>query len=352
MSGGEQRAGVEVPHAGPHPTPSTGEHRIAFRGVIRTGAITLGPGDLALLDAAGGDVTATAGTPGDVVRVAYPPRLADAEALAARLDRNHPARLVAIGNGATLDVAKQAWRLGAAGPALLLAPVGDEPWRAFAPFTSLYDPDGSRVSRPDPALGDAEVLLDAAALARRPERVRHLHRADSIVHAIEVLLSRRTQEWGRALAAAGLTALGRDAPDDHLAGVVGAGLVTEAFASTGLGLAHAAASPLGAHAGRTHDAVNVLLAPHVVAYWGDRVDWRAVAGPLGTAPRADAVTTRLTDLADLAGVPRALSAAGFSWEQVRAAVPAAMRSSGMPWLPAPVDEATLTELLRRAWAGQ
>ncbi|MEU5550911.1 iron-containing alcohol dehydrogenase [Micromonospora sp. NPDC047793] len=351
MSGVDPRAGVEVPHAGPHPTPSTGEHRVAFRGVIHTGTLTLGPGDLALLDPAGGDVAATAGTPGDVVRVAYPPRLADAEALAVRLDRNRPERLVAVGDGSTLDVAKQAWRLGTAGPELLLAPVGGEPWRAFAPFTSLYGRDGSRVSRPDPALGDAGVLLDAAALSRRPQRVRHLHRADSIVHAVEVLLSRRTQEWGRALAAAGLSALCRDAPNDDLAGVVGAGLVTEAFAATGLGLAHAAASPLGAHAGRTHDAVNVLLAPHVVAYWGDRVDWRAVAGPLGTSPRADAVAARLTDLADLAGVPRTLCAAGFSWEQVRAAVPAAMRSSGMPWLPGPVDEATLTELLRRAWAG-
>ncbi|BCJ70017.1 iron-containing alcohol dehydrogenase [Polymorphospora rubra] len=325
-------------------------HRVAFRGEVETAALAYGDGDLVLVDPAGGRVPGVDVHPARplplVVEAGYPPRWTAVRSLVGRLDRHRPARLVVIGDGATLDVGKQAWLGAASAPELVLVPVGAEPWRAFAPFTSLYDPDGRRVSRVDPALGGARVVIDTDALAGRSATVRHLARADTAVHAVEVLVSRRTRDWGRALATAGLAALRRDRPADD---VVAAGLVTEAFASTGLGLAHAAASPLGARAGRTHDTVNVLLGPYVVEFWGDRVDWSEVATVLGTAADAGAVAGRLRELRKLAGVPATLDAAGFGWEQVADVVPAALRSSGMPWLPEPVDDAALTGLLRRAF---
>nr|MDT0660759.1 iron-containing alcohol dehydrogenase [Micromonospora sp. DSM 115978] len=325
-------------------------HRVAFTGTVSTGALTYADGDLVVVDTVG--AAARPAGRGTVVDVTHPPRLADARRVADLVRRHRPRRLVAAGDGATLDVAKQGWLLAAADgpvPALRLAPLGAEAWRAFAPFTSLYEPDGRRISRRDPALGAGAVLIDATALAGRAEPVRHLQRADSTVHALEVLVSRRSGAWARALAAAGLAALRSDDPEWD---VVAAGLITEAFASTGLGLAHALASPLGVQATRPHDAVNVLLAPYVVEHWGDRVDWTEVADGLGTAARAGAVAERLRVLAGLAKVPDTLRGAGFDADTLAEVVPLALRSSGIGWLPAPVDRDTVAGLLCRAWAGR
>ncbi|WP_432843289.1 hypothetical protein [Dactylosporangium sp. CA-092794] len=312
---------------------------------VTTAALTVGAGDVVLADAAATSYFADLADRPGVVASQYPPRREAAEALAALVGRRRPERVVAVGDGATLDVAKHAH---AGGAELVLVPVGAEPWRAFAPFTSLYEPSGQRISRPAPAVAAARVVIDPAALSARAAPVRALQRADTAVHAVEVLLSRRAQEWDRAHAGAALAALRRDRPADD---VVAAGLAATAFAATGLGLAHAAASPLGAAALRTHDTVNVLLAPYVAEFWGDRADWTAVAEGLGAAPAAAAVAERLRGLAAAARVPATLGAAGFGWDSVTAAIPAALRSSGMPWLPEPVDAAGLHALLRRAWAG-
>ncbi|GAA1738158.1 iron-containing alcohol dehydrogenase [Luedemannella helvata] len=319
-------------------------HRVAFHGTVVTAPLAYAPGDLVVADpAAGADV------PPGAVRATYPPRASDAAAIAELVTRERPPRLVAAGDGAALDVAKYAWTLVAEAtrPDLVLAPLGAEPWRAFAPFTSLYEPDGERVSRRDPALGNVTVVIDTRALAGRTAAVRHLHRADSAVHAVEVLVGRRAGAWGRALAAAGLTAL---TADDPAGDITAAGLVTEAFASAGLGLAHAVASPLGALTGRTHDTINVLLAPYVVEFWGERIDWTAPASGLGVAPKASAVADRLRELRDRANVPQTLRDAGLDRSVLTSAVPRALRSSGIPWLPAPVTAEDISGLLDRAWA--
>jgi len=323
-------------------------HRVTFRGEVDSGPLCYEADDLVLLDPAGAALSPP--PPADrTVHIDYPPRRATAESVARLLGRHRPSRLVAAGDGATLDVAKQAWLLAGAGTALVLAPVGAEPWRAFAPFTSLYEPDGQRVSRPDPSLATARVVVDPAPLDRRPDQVTALHRADSAVHAVELLLNTRARSWQRVLARAGLAAL-----DSRLAGedVAGAGLITEAFASTGLGLAHAVASPMAARAGRTHDSVNVIVAPHVVRHWGERADWSTIASALGTAATAAAVAGSLAARRERAGLPGSLAAAGFSRDEVLAVVPFALRSSGIPWLPRPITATEVTELLERAWTGE
>ena len=323
-------------------------HRVGFCGTVAQQPLRYDTGDLGLLDAAG-----AAGNPPPpgvrVVRVAYPPRRDAAEAAAGLLLQHRPARLVAVGDGATLDVAKYAWRAAGGTAELVLAPVGSEPWRAFAPFTSLYEPGGGRVSRKDPQLGAARVVLDETALAARAAAVVALHRADSVVHGVEVLLHTGAGGWSQALARAGLAAI---RGGGGVGTVIGAGLITEGFCGAGLGLAHALASPLGAGAGRTHDVPNVILAPHVVRHYGERVDWRPVAGVLGTGSSAAAVATALDGWRQRAGLPDTLQAAGFTKEQVRAAVPAALRSSGFPYLPVATSEVEVALLLERAWAGQ
>ncbi|MFY1635689.1 hypothetical protein ACN27F_20855 [Solwaraspora sp. WMMB335] len=344
---------------------AVGTHRVSFRGEILTAGPDYCPADLVVADLdvtdlddahPGGGAGRAAGAPDPgavraVVPVAQPPRSADADAVVEAVRRHRPERLVAVGDGGTLDVAKHAWNLLAAGqrPPLVLVPAGAEPWRAFAPFSSLYEPDGQRVSRRYEDLTGQQVRLDSAALAARQPGVRHLHRADTAVHAVEVLTGRRAGPWGRALAAGALAALADDQP---IADLVAAGLATEAFAAAGLGLAHALASPLGALARRRHDLPNVLLAPAVAEFWGTRVDWTPVAAAVNCHADAGSVARWLRELRDRADVPATLTAAGFDRALLADVVPQAMRSSGMPWLPEPVDATTLTDLLDRAWVNR
>lgn len=321
--------------------------RAPVRAVVDRGPIHYQQRDLVLLDRAG--AAAAPQPPGGwTVHVRYPPRRTEAESVTRLIAQRRPHRLLAAGDGATLDVAKYAWLAAGGGPVLVLAPVGAEPWRAFAPFTSLYEPDGGRVSRPDQRLASARVVVDPVALAQRPDRVTRLHRADSTVHAVELLLNTAARDRHRALARAGLSALDSAATGDD---VVGAGLITEGFAPVGLGLAHAVASPLGARAGRTHDTVNVIAAPYVMRYWGDRIDWSTVAAALGTPAAAEAVAGALADRCAQAGLAGCLREAGFTRDEVLAVVPAALRSSGIPRLPRPTTAAEITRLLERAWAG-
>lgn len=328
----------------------SGTHEVGFRGAVVEGPVDVAPHDLLVGDDALEilcDVPAS--TRSD--RTGRPPRWSEAAQIASAVPVDARSRLIAVGSGAVLDVAKQAWLLAGATAGLVLVPGGDEPWRAFTAFTSLYDPDGVRRSRSDPALRTATVVLDPRVRAARPASTDRLARADTAVQAIEVLVGTRATGWGRQLAAAGLRAAATTdppglAPTD---GLVAAGFVAEAFGASCLGLAHAIASPLGARLGRAHDVANVVLGPAVVEHWGDAVEWTAVAAALGCAPDATDVAERLRALGRDAAVPGLQDLASSQAQVLDLVLPAALRSSGIPWLPFPVDQGAVEQVVRRAW---
>lgn len=324
-------------------------HRVGFHGVIASGPLVLQPEDLLVT----GD--ADIRQDGELLRIAYPPSDQAVSRVEEAIGRARPGRVVAVGDGFVLDVAKRALAQPALTPSqakpvptLTLVPVGAEPWRAFAPFTSLYGLDGARVSRRDGTVESTRIVIDGSLLRQRTESVRQLQRVDSATHAIEVLIGKAADSWGRSLALAALRALTQD---DPVQDVTAAGLAAEAFSSSGLGLAHALASPIGADSRRTHDIPNAILGPHIVRYWGDLVDWGVIATTVGVAPSAEGVARWLDGLIVRAGLPQSLSEAGFDEGLLSAVPPRAVKSSGMPWLPQKIDERELSVVLRRAWAG-
>lgn len=276
------------------------------------------------------------------------PRQEDAESLARVWATRRPARVVVRGAGYAFDVARRAMDVLGEPLSLVFVPAGAEPWRAFAPFGSLYELDGERRSGAWSVRTDPLIVLDEALWASVPAAARQLHRVDSAVHAIEVLISAAATPWSRELATGALRLLSRDA-DGGLASVAASGMAVHAFASTGLGAAHALASPLGLLHHRTHDQPNAILGAAMVRWWGGAVDWHPVTEVIGGAPTAESVAGWLEDLPGRTGSPYRLSDAGFDPGTETEVLDRAVRSSGVPWFPQPRGRERLAELLAAVW---
>ncbi|HEX6547797.1 MAG TPA: iron-containing alcohol dehydrogenase, partial [Candidatus Dormibacteraeota bacterium] len=272
------------------------------------------------------------------------PALAELEAAAAAAGARS---IVAVGAGVVLDLAKLA---GArAGTGVVLVPAGAEPWRAVTTFATVDNGDGTRTSTPDSRLGGARIVVDAGLWAAVPAEAAALHRLDSAIHAIESLLSRRSQPYSQALATGALTALGD--PEQPVRGVVGSFLAAEAFGSTKLGIAHALASPLGAALGVSHDSLNCILGCQLPRQWPDAPAWLWAGRALGTKASGDGVAAALGRMRAKAGLAGSLREAGIAWSDVDGVVDRALRSSGIPFLPRAVGREELVAFARLCWEG-
>ena len=126
----------------------------------------------------------------------------------------------------------------------------------------------------------------------------------------------------------------------------GAYLAAVAFASAGSGLHHKICHVLGGMFNLPHAQTHAVILPHVYAL---------------NAPALPEVERRLTEafggpgglarLRDEVGAPRALRDYGLGEDDIPAAVTAIL-AVVPPGNPAKVTADILTELLRRAWAGQ
>ena len=286
----------------------------------------------------------------DLVVLEARPSSLTVDALVERLEQYRPARLVAVGSGAVMDVAKVAYqRFRADGGAVELefVPCGREPYRAVARFAVVDELDGSRPTVVDPSFGAGHVIVSEALLARVAPRVLAIGALDTAVHAIESLLSTKSAPFSALLASTALrTVLG---PDPKPVEIVTASFVAaEAFASTRLGLAHAIASPLGTRLGVTHDEINGVLGDAVLEFWADTERARVVATASDTASVA-AVRTRLARARVAAELPTTLRDLNVAWDDITAILPRAAQSSGIEVLPGPLVDGALEFFASRAW---
>lgn len=288
----------------------------------------------------------------DHVTISGRPSRITVESVAAQMADVGGGRLVAVGSGALLDAAKLAFqRLGEAGVAaeLVMLPCGAEPYRAVAQFAVVDAPDGSRPTVVDRRFASCDVIVLDDLLDRLPQPIIALAAADTAVHAIESLLSSAATPYSRMLASASLRSVCQTLEP---ASVVTASFVAvEAFASTGLGLAHAVASPLGTELGLCHDAINAVLGDALVDYWSGRTPSFALVAEACNALSFDDVRTSLAQLRNAAALPSSLSEFGIGWERVARVLPRAARSSGMTVLPQPVSSVALEAFAARGWKG-
>jgi|GEM_PF-6817569 len=306
------------------------EHRIRFAGTI---AFADGVAEVTLEDRAGlvSAGPAAALDHGGVPVLDARPDRATVDELAALVRERRPAVLYGAGSGAVLDAVKLAAAHAEHAGELVLIPAGDEPWRAFAPF-SVVDHGPERPTHGDATGGRARVVIVADLLAALDARTVAVSALDTAVHAVEVQLSARAQPYAQALAATALRIVaGR--LDAAMAGaraarvelVLAAGMAVEAFMGTNLGIAHALASPLGTRLGVTHDTINAVLGRWALTFRPDPERLAALAAALGAAEPVAA----LDDLLERAGLPRTLRGLGIAWDAVEATLPVAVTSSGI-----------------------
>lgn len=326
-------------------------HEVTFTGRVEFGALTPAPTACVLVCSDAAAETGMGAELRDSASVSIPiAGRATRQALADVVDaigQSGVDTVVGLGAGTVLDLAKAAG-IGT-GTAVVLLPAGPEPWRAVTAFATIDNGDGTRTSTPDRRLAAARVILDWSLWTQVPGEVLAVHRLDSVVHAIECLLSRRAQPYSDALSMAALDSL--TGPDQPVQGVMGAFLAAEAFGSTKLGIAHALAGPLGATLGISHDTLNCVIGCLLPRIWPDSPVWPAIAGALGAEPSVSGVEAVLAGMRDAAGLPPSLRQAGIDWSTMHSILDGAAASSGMPWLPRTIGRDELELIARMAWEG-
>ena len=210
----------------------------------------------------------------------------------------------------------------------------------------------------DPKAAFRAVILDPRLTLTQPAAVTAAAGYDAIAHAVEsfVCTKRNPASIEMSLGAWRLLEGHYErvlaSPDDldaRAAMQLGAFYAGTAIERSMLGATHACANPLTARYGTTHGGAIAILLPHVVRWNGD------VAGSMyeelrhmSSAP-ADALATRLSDLAAAGGLPKTLREAGAS----RGDLPALAREASEQWTgrfnPRPFDTAGAREVYECAF---
>ena len=176
------------------------------------------------------------------------------------------------------------------------------------------------------------AILDPELTVSQPPAVTAIAGYDAISHAVEAFVTRtRSAESARLAAEAWalfdanyervLTSPGD--LDARGAMLRGAHLAGAAIERSMLGAAHACANPLTAKCGTTHGIAIAIMLPHVVRWNGDAVgDLYAqllrASGRVFVDDPADALASRLVQLARAGGLPRTLGEIGARAEDLDA----------------------------------
>jgi alcohol dehydrogenase class IV len=263
--------------------------------------------------------------------------------------RPREGRLVALGGGRVIDVAKSlasAWaeedehwaRSVAAVPTTLSA----------AEMTSRHRRAGGHDG---PLVRPALVLNDPALSASQPAAELAASALNALGHAYEapLTLSANPVATVVAHAAAGLLVGAWDAndpgPEQRDALALGALLAGYAIGSAGFGLHHVMAQTLARYAGVGHGAANAIMLPHTTRALERRFPKRVAA--IGRAMDEDPASAAAA-LAARAGTLR-LRDAGVSEARLEACAEAAARRPELAQTPPPADRSELLALYEAAW---
>jgi alcohol dehydrogenase len=284
------------------------------------------------------------------------PTIAAANELSRLIEATRAARIVSVGAGLVIDTAKlTVFQLRARAldgrPLMHVAiPSGPEPYRAVTPFSMFEGAPGTREAAWEDWLPASEVAVVPELLDALDDQVIELFSGDSLVHALESMLTTLSTPASESHALAAAEAFAAHARGDgpSRADLVVASIeAARAFDVTKLGLAHALSRPLGIRAAASHDAHNLMIGPAAIRFWSDAViAGTAIARVDGTDPTADAWADIVDGYRVRAGLPSSFEALGLSWDDAQVAIATAPRSSGIPNLPEMLEPGMLEQILR------
>jgi alcohol dehydrogenase class IV len=201
------------------------------------------------------------------------PSLADVAAGAAALRAFGPAVVVALGGGSSIDAAKGV-ALAAGAPPIVAVPTTGGTGAETNGFGVIEDPAaGRKVYVGDATTTPRCAVLDPGLALSAPPQVTAACGVDALAHAIESLQARTANPYAAALALEAVRLItthlpravrdGQDA-EARAAMLLAAHLAALAFATTGLGTAHAIGHALSARHGTVHGVALAAVLPAVV----------------------------------------------------------------------------------------
>ncbi|GIF17566.1 alcohol dehydrogenase class IV [Actinoplanes tereljensis] len=246
--------------------------------------------------------------------------------------------LVSIGGGSTTGLAKAvALTTGLPIVAVPTTYAGSEATNVWG-----LTEGGRKTTGSDDRVLPRTIVYDASLLLSLPVELSVASGLNAVAHCVDSMWAPRADPINRALALEGLRALTDGLPRlGEFAGreqtLYGAYLAAVAFASAGSGLHHKICHVLGGMFNLPHAQTHAVVLPHVLA--------------LNAAGAPEISPADLQRLLDRVGAPRALRDYGLRESDIPGAVDAIL-AAVPPGNPVPVTAGNLTELLRRAWAGQ
>jgi len=204
------------------------------------------------------------------------------------------------------------------------------------------------------------VILDPQLLSTTPAKIVSASGLDALAHAVESLVSTRSNPLSRLFSVAAWKHL-EECFEDHLADrqavvpagkmLFGAHLAGAAIEQSMLGAAHASANPLTRHHGIRHGEAVALMLPATIRYNADsepgQMHYRELTPATAENP-AETLAVRFEQLAKAAGVTTRLSERGLVESDLHSLALDASKEWTGTFNPRPLDLNAFTDLYRNA----
>ena len=218
--------------------------------------------------------------------------------------------------------------------------------------------NGVKRTGTDPAVLPRAIVYDAAITTSLPVDLSVASGLNALAHCVDSLWAPAADPVNRAFALEGIAELRAALPaivadpaglDGRERALAGSYLAAAAFASAGSGLHHKICHVLGGAFNLPHAQTHAIVLPQVLAF--NAAAAPEALGRVSAALGADDAVDGLERLRRTLRAPRALRDYGFTEPDIPDA--ARMIAAAVPaGNPRPVTEASLSALLRAAWAGQ
>lgn len=227
----------------------------------------------------------------------------------------------------------------------------------LTPFFGMSDPaTGQKSGAGGPTIAPLAAIYDPELTLSTPARVSAETGMNALAHCVEVAWSPSRTPEAEAIALAGarriVDALPRvvaepDALTHRTDMLAGAALAGWCLQNASMGVHHGLAQMVGARSGISHGLANALILAHAVRFNAEAVpaEVAQVAEAIGASGSA---ADRIADLVVELGLPRGLSEAGVSDEDLDAVAGSAGSNGSVRANPRPVTEADARAILRAA----
>ncbi|KAL5324753.1 hypothetical protein ACEPPN_005869 [Leptodophora sp. 'Broadleaf-Isolate-01'] len=219
--------------------------------------------------------------------------------------------------------------------------------------------NGHKTTISNPKILPGSVVYDVDLTLTLPTGMSATSGINAIAHAVEALYARNGNPITHLLALEGIKSLAEALPEivkeplspsARSKALYGAWLCGTCLGSVGMSLHHKLCHTLGGSFNLPHAEVHTIILPHALAYNAPNIpaEMKALAQVLPDS-NGDA-THGLNVLLQKLGVKRDLKAFGMKEEDVAKAAEIAVRNAY--WNPRQIEQSSIQELIRRAWAGE